>query len=352
MSDHKITTTHAASTSLDALGEGMSILGQRQATIPVGGKIRSGIKVLTRAAAGNELAQDIYARGVAAGASFDVIEKRLIAECKFDRSPLTPRNVPYFTVRRSDFSMPEVADMIMDKYGESRDGDDGVKHLYRFPVIFPMDSWAAVMPHALRAYSRAGLLYWSEYGADGTRYCKTRGEVKVDPSAKRAVRVFGGRPVMLRAENDGRCEPERCPQYQRRECNFSGQILFFIPGIPGSSAISLATNSIYSMQQARQTLEMVSFLRGGRISGTHNGKPIFYITKKREEVSMLDPETGQAKRVMQWLINLEADIAMDRVFAETEDHQQIAGGASAAALLGGPDTSDDDYPPLSGDLDD
>jgi len=68
---------------------------------------------------------------------------------------------------------------------------------------------------------------------------------------------------------------------------------------------------------------------------------------------MLDPETGQAKRVMQWLINLEADIAMDRVFAEAEDHQQIAGGASAAALLGGPDTSDDDdLPPLSGDLDD
>ena len=331
---NSITTQQAKTYSLEALGEGISILGQRQATIPVGGKIRSGIKVLTRAAAEVEKARDIYAKGIAAGVPFSAIEKRLIDECKFERSPLTPRNVPYFTVRRGDFSMPEVADLILDRYGEVREGDDGM-HLYRFPVIFPMDSWAAVMPHALRAYSRAGLMYWSEYGADGTRYCKTRADVPVDTNAKRAVRVFGGRPVVLRPDNGGLCEPERCPQYQQRVCNFSGALLFFIPGIPGSSAISLATNSIYSMQQARQTLEMVAFLRGGRISGTQDGKPIFYVTKKLEEVSMLDPETGQPKKAKQWLIKLEADIAMDRVFVEAEDQRQIADGATAAALLGG-----------------
>jgi hypothetical protein len=338
---NQITTRQ--NTSLEALGEGLSILGQRQATIPVGGKIRSGIKVLTKAAAANEVALNIYNKGVAAGATFGAIEKRIMEECKLERSPLTPKNVPYFTVRRADFAMPEVADLILDRYGEVRDGQDGV-HLYRFPVIFPMDSWAAVMPHALRAYSRSGLMYWSEYGSDGTRYCKTRADVPVDPSAKRAVRVFGGRPVVLRPDNGGLCEPERCPQYQQRACNFSGALLFFIPGIPGSSAISLATNSIYSMQQARQTLEMVAFLRGGRISGTQDGKPIFYVTKKSEEVSMLDPETGQPKKAKQWLIKLEADIAMDRVFTEAEEPRQIADGASAAALLGGDviDMDDDD----------
>lgn len=318
------------STGIAALGTGQSVLGERQTNIPTSGKIRSGIKVLTPSARQNPKAQAIYDAGIAAGKTFVQIERELIEQCKFERSPLTPRNVPYFTVRRADFPMPEIADTIMKLYGESR--AEGL-HLYRFPAIFPVDAWQAVMRHGLNCYTRSERVYWSDYGPDGTRYCKTHGVVEVDPQSKRAHRPFGGRPVILRAENDGRCEPERCKEYQARKCNLTGSFLFYVPGVPGSSAIELPTTSFYSMQQARQKLEMVAFIRGGRISGTENGRPIFYLAKKQHEVSMIDPETGQAKKVKQWLIELEADIDMTKLFIAGESQHLLAAGETAAQAL-------------------
>ena len=319
-------------TGIQDLGTGKTVLGERQTRIPVGGKIRGGIKVLTQTAAKHKDAPAIYAAGVKAGRTFGQIEKELMEKCKFEKSPLTPRNVPYFTVRHADFTMPEVADAIMKLYASDR--GDG-PHLYRFPIIFPVDNWAAVMPHGLNCYTRSEKIFWSEYGADGKRYCKTRGTPQIvgDDKAKRAVRPFGGRPVVLRAENDGLCVPENCKEYQNRQCNLTGSFLFYIQGIPGSSAIELPTTSFYSMQQARQKLEMVSFITGGRISGTLNGKPIFYITKKQEEVSMLDPETGKPKKVKQWLIGIEADIDMTKIFQAGEARIALPAGEAAAAAL-------------------
>ena len=322
-----------------AINNGPTVLGERQARIPVGGRIRAGVKVLTSAATKGpkgKQAQQIYDRGVRAGASWDDIEKALRDKCGFDRSPLTPRNVPYFTVRRSDFQVPETADAIMDQYAEP--DEDGVPRLYRFPVIFATDNWQANMPHALKAYTRSELLYWSEYDQDGTRRCYTRAQVQVDQRNRRAKahRPYGGRPVVLRQDNGGVCDPNSCPEYQNRQCTLSGSLLFFIPGVPGTSAIELPTTSFYALQQARQKMEMVAFLRGGRISGTHQGAPIFFITKTQQEVPMIDPETGKAKRVRQYLVTLEADIDMTSVFQAAE-HQQLedarqAGGAAAAAL--------------------
>jgi len=45
---------------------------------------------------------------------------------------------------------------------------------------------------------------------------------------------------------------------------------------------------------------------------------------------MIDPETGRPKRVMQFLVNLEADIDMSRVF---RSDVQALPGADAAAML-------------------
>ena len=201
-------------------------------------------------------------------------------------------------------------------------------HLYRFPIILPTDSWLANMPHGLKCYTRSELVYWSEYGPDGNRYCETHGTVETDPKNQRARRVFGGRPVVVR----GMCEPNACPEYQASKCKLSGQLLFYVPGAPGSSAIALATTSFYSLQQMRQQMEMVAFIRGGKISGVLNGKPLFYLTKKYEDVSMLD-ENGQAKKVKQWLIHLEANIDMTRLFRESEPNQVLADGATAAQVL-------------------
>jgi hypothetical protein len=115
-----------------------SLLGQGPARIPTGGRIRAGIKVLTRKAAEQPQAQAIYDQGVAAGRSFEQIE-RAIAEALPDlKTPLAPRNVQWFTVRPQDFANPEIAGQILEAHGEDR--GEG-RRLYRFPVVFPTDHW-------------------------------------------------------------------------------------------------------------------------------------------------------------------------------------------------------------------
>jgi hypothetical protein len=105
-----------------------------------------------------------------------------------------------------------------------------------------------------------------------------------------------------------------------------------VPGIVGSSVISLPLTSFYGMDQARQTMAMVAHLRNGRISGTHNGKPIFYITKTLQEIQMLDRETGKPKRVSHWIVTLEANIDMLQMFQDAEHRLALANNAGAAAL--------------------
>ena len=106
--------------------------------------------------------------------------------------------------RRSDFTNP-------DMYGEDR--GDGTK-LYRFPVIFAFNDWMANLPNQMAAWITTGRKFFSEYGNDGTRYCKTYAKIERDPHAQRAKRHFGGRTVIFRQDDsipDGVCDPERCP---------------------------------------------------------------------------------------------------------------------------------------------
>lgn len=311
-----------------AMGTGGSVLGETQARIPIGGKIRAGIKVLTSTASRHAKAGDIYRTGVLAGKTWDQIEKALKEACGFDKSPLTPRNVPYFTARRADFAVPEMADRIMDLYGEDR--GDGLR-LYRFPVVLPLETWLGNMPHGLKSFTKSEMAYWSDYGPDGNRYCYTRGKTEQDDRSRRARRVFGGRPVVLRADNEGRCDPNGCADYQAGKCKLSGGLVFYMPGIPGSSAIQMPTTSFYSLSQWRQQMETVGFIRG-RLSGLGpDGRPVFWMVKRETEVSMIDPETGAPKRVKQWLVHLEADIDMSRVFAQ--DAAPALSAPEAAALL-------------------
>ena len=323
--------------SLTMAGAGMrepaSIIGTTRTGFPIGGRIRPGIKVLTQAAERNNRARQIYETGLKAGTSFEEIEVEIARAVPDVRYPLVPKNVPYFTVRRADFALPEVADLILQRFGEER--GDGVRRLYRFPVVFPADAWQAIMPHALMCYGANELKYWSAYSPDGReRYCMTFARVPVDAGGKRAIRVFGGRKHVIRPENEGRCDPEACPEYQSKQCNLTGRFIFMIPGIPSLNAIELVTNSFYSMNAARRTLETVAFLRGGRISGFLDGRTSFWITKKLHEVSMID-EGGQPRRVPQWLIELEAPVDPTRLLHIEDDEVRIAEGERAVALLAG-----------------
>ena len=134
-----------------------TLLGQGPARIPTGGKIRAGIKVLTRKAAEQPQAQRIYDEGVEAGQSFDQIERAIVGALPQLKSPLIPRNVPWFTVRAQDFPNPEIPKQILEAYGEDR--GDGL-HLYRFPIVFPSDVWLFVMPHDVSAWGALELRYW------------------------------------------------------------------------------------------------------------------------------------------------------------------------------------------------
>jgi hypothetical protein len=310
-----------------------SLIGGAATGFAIGGKIRAGIKVLTAAAAREREAQAIFEAGVAAGKAFDDIATEITRAVPELRHPLVPKNVPYFSVRPGDFAMPEIATLILEKFGEER--GDGVRRLYRFPVVFPADAWQAIMPHALMCYGASQLKYWSEYSADGReRYCMTFDRVPVDPSGKRAIRIFGGRKHVMRAENDGRCNPEVCLEYQAKQCNLNGRFIFLIPGIPSLNAIELATNSFYSMNAARQTLETVGFLRGGRISGFLDGRTSFWLTKREHEVAMIGDD-GQPRRVAQWLIELEAPVDLTRLLRLESDETRFAQSEHAVAVLNG-----------------
>jgi hypothetical protein len=178
-----IVTVHGGPSSI------ATVLGQSPPRIPTAGKIRAGIKVLTRTAADHPRACEIYERGVAAGESFDQIERLLADALPKLRNPLVPRNVAWFTVRSQDFGNPALAQQLIDTHGEDR--GEG-RHLYRCRVVFPSDHWQTVMPHELAAWGASERRYWSEYSPDGrVRHCKCHAPVPLDTGGKRAVRLFG-----------------------------------------------------------------------------------------------------------------------------------------------------------------
>ena len=296
-----------------------TLLGQAPARIPTGGKIRPGIMVLTRKAAEQSEAKAIYAQGVAEGRSFEAIEKALAQALPQLKSPLVPRNVPWFTVRGADFPNPEIAREILDTYGEDR----GQGHrLYRFPVVFPSDHWQTVMPHELAAWSTHEKRFWSQYSPDGlVRHCMRHAPVPVDDTGRRTIRLFGGRKTMPRDENGGICNPDSCPEYQARQCNLTGRFLFFIPGIRSISALELPTTSFYAMSAAIQRFQAIAQMRGGRISGfLGRDRTTFFLTKVLKEVPHID-EHGRAVRVPQWIIELEAPVDVTALLRDHEDEE-------------------------------
>ena len=311
-----------------------TVLGQGASRIPTAGKIRAGIKVLSRTASELPRAREIYDQGVAAGESFEQIEKAIAHALPKLKTPLVPRNVAWFTVRGRDFANPALAQQLLDNFGEDR--GEG-RRLYRFPVVFPSDHWQTVMPHELAAWGANEKRYWSEYSPDGrVRHCRCHAPVPVADNGKRAIRLFGGRKTMLREENGGVCEPEACHEYQMKQCNLSGRFLFFVPGIRSISAFELHTNSFYAMNAAIQKFETIGFLRGGRISGfLDRQRTPFYLSKRQMEVSHID-EQGRAVRVPQWIIELEAPVDVAALLRGHEDDEAaIVHGELASQVLEG-----------------
>lgn len=279
-----------------------SLLEERPMRPPIIGKIRPGIKVLTKAARDRLEAVKIHDAGLARGDSFERIEGD-ITRATGIKTPLVPKNVPWFTCRASDFANPALAEDIVQRYGEDRNDGNGHR-LWRFPVVFAFDDWLSNMPNQLVAWTKSGRQYFSEYGRDGRRYCKMYAPPVRDERANRAKRTWGGRTVILRQDNDihdGLCDPQECPQYQGGHCNLSASFFFAIPHISGLGLIEMPTTSIYVLQKAHAAMQTVAMARG-RLVGAK-----FWMSKQELEISRID-DTGKPVRQMQWLITLDAEI--------------------------------------------
>ncbi|MFC0402973.1 hypothetical protein [Paraburkholderia rhizosphaerae] len=302
-----------------------SIVEERAMRPPTIGRIRPGIKVLKSSARENAKAANLYQTMVAGGSSFDDIAKAIESQCRI-RDALVPKNVPYFTCRRSDFTSPDVADEILRLYGEDR--GDGIK-LYRFPVLFAFNDWMSNLPNQMAAWGATGRKYFSEYGPDGTRYCKTYAKIERDPRAQRAKRHFGGRTVIFRQDDsipDGVCDPEQCPQYQSRQCNLSASFIFAVPDIKGLGLIELPTNSIYVLQKAYAAMQTVLLARG-KLTGTR-----FMLSKREFDITRIN-EGGEAVRQKQMLTVLDAEIDIGALLDGAEDPAPALESANAAVAM-------------------
>ncbi|BCF95253.1 hypothetical protein [Paraburkholderia largidicola] len=302
-----------------------SVVEERALRPPVIGHIRPGIKVLTSKARGNARAVELYENMVSAGESFDAIAMALESKCNL-KNALAPKNTPYFTCRRSDFTNPDVADEILKLYGEDR--GEGLK-LYRFPVLFAFNDWMQNLPNQMTVYGSNGRKFWSQYERDGIRYCMTYAKVARDQRAQRAVRHFGGRTVIRRQDEaiaDGICDPEQCPQYQARQCNLSASFIFAVPDIKGLGLIELPTNSIYVLQKAYSAMQTVQLARG-KLTGTR-----FWITKREFDITRIN-EQGEAVRTPQMLTVLDADIDIGALLDAAEDAAPALDAANQAVAL-------------------
>ncbi|CAG9183697.1 recombination directionality factor [Cupriavidus pinatubonensis] len=307
-------------------GHPRSLIEERPARPPIIGRIRPGIKILTKAARANQAAVKIHDAMLARGESFEAIGNEIERKTKL-RNALVPKNTGWFTCRGSDFTNPAIADEILQKYGEDR--GDGLK-LWRFPVVFAFDDWMANLPNQLKSWSTRGLQYFSEYGADGKRYCKMYAAPEVDQRAQRAKRLFGGRTIILRQDDaipDGVCDPHHCPQYQERKCNLSANFIFAIPAIRGLGLIELPTNSIYVLQKAYAAMQTVALARGGRLAGLH-----FWISKKPVDITRIG-EDGLPMRQEQMLTILDAEIDLGALLDGADQMTSALEAAGPAVSL-------------------
>ncbi len=300
-----------------------SILGDVQIRVPVGGRIRAGMKILKRSAAQKPLVKQIYDEGLALGLNFDEIEERLLKEAN-EKGALIPTNVPWFTVRRAEFHVPAIADEIIAKYGETRPEHPDEKRLYAFPVVLATDNWLDTLPHTFVHREGAEARHWADYDLEGVRRCYTHAPVHFDPKSQR--KQFPKREIVLRKDNDGLCNPETCAEYSKGLCKLRGFVRFYVYGVKGMFLFEIPTSSFYSLSGARAKLEEVRNVRG-RISGLQDGKPLLWITKQRREISRYSLEHQRYVREKQWLIVFEVlDHGVESVL-------QGAEGASQRPLL-------------------
>ncbi len=289
---------------------------------PPAGVIRPGIMVLKKGCTAQD--EKVYADGISKGCTWDEIDKNLGLDAD-KKSKLIPRNVDYFTVRENDAINSAWIKAIKERYADS----DGV--IRKLPVWFSSNEWWNIIPHSLKCWSAGGIRYCSAFKTiknnDGHPDRKRVCEYFVDGPERK--RLFGGRDKRERP-----CDPDSCPEYQRKECKFSGSIHFYIPGIPGGPWL-IPTTSWYSINAIYAALKEMRKLTHGKVAKLWlNNQAVFQLRKVLDTVSHVNG--GQAEKKDQYLIYLEPVVDLMELAAMFEDKQVIARGNAAAAVLSQP----------------
>jgi hypothetical protein len=283
------------------------------------GSVHAGIKVLTKAVENIPGMKEKYAEGLAAGASFDEIGAALkrVPGCPA-KDPLTMKNAPYFTVRQGDFRTPGAAQAIMDAYAEVRFPDPEPR-LYAFPIVFPSDDLDLVYRQEFVAWQASGKLRWSEMRGEDL-VCMRQGDIPVDKTNRKRM---GAIPAV----EDRLCDPNDCQLFATGKCWHWATLAFWIPVVKGVGVIELTFKSIYAKLGIGPSLEAV-MLGLGRISGLHNGKPIFLVSKSLDGVTRANFETGRREKTDHWIIHVEASGL---------DMMEVLGAGQDQAALPAPD---------------
>lgn len=299
----------------------MSILSARAASsdsqIKPAGKIRPGIKVLTKAAQQNPKAVQLYQAGVGKRLKYSEIEKQ-IKDATGLPNPMYPRNTPYFTVSASDFGMPEIASMVVEQYGEIREGDNA-KQLYRFPVVFHSSDLNDIYPNQFKRHG-GDPNYESHYGDDGVRYCRYLPELTSEQLAENKIRRIKKMPRREKIIR-GACEPGVCYEFQQGQCKFRGRLLFYIPKIPTTGLLVMETSSEYAAEGIWSDLQRILDALGQipRMNPHKPDCPVFYITKVLEQRTYYD-EHGKKQTGHQWVPKLQADIDIGQLLQSGRPH--------------------------------
>jgi len=204
---------------------------------------------------------------------------------------LRPRNVPYFSVYRSECkNRPEHADLIRSLYGNERG------EIHKLQITFLSDKWWEVLPHNLMAFRRSGLYCSSERIGGKLIASRDPAFEKGNGQKNDATRRFKREKVTFP------CIPDQCSIYQSRGCQFSGILHFLILGVPGCDLWRLPTTSMYSVSAIYKKLSDFNqaFAKKGK---SIIGMP-FTLYKAESEISRWDPERVRVRN-KQWIIRID-----------------------------------------------
>lgn len=290
--------------------------------VPTIGVIRPGYKRLIKKHASNPEVVKIAESAFAHEISFLEAEKMITKAFPSITKAFVPYNTVHFNMHASDFvGGHNAVNKLIALYGQKLPGDEVAK-LYRFPIVFPdVGSADAALP--VRFEMHVGMKYKSQDNTDGGRSCIFL--PPIDPQEVQKQRANRIKQVARREwAIRGPCVPESCPEFAAGDCKLKGSLQFFIPGLTGLGVVKMPSGSSYALEKIWTQLNNLHKTIGKIPNFDNHGQPVFYLTKKQEERAYVDPETGEAKRGLQWVPALEANIDSSVIMQIQEQQRQIA----------------------------